>query len=55
MKKGKLVINHQQRFADDYRDALKFPLALYLAELDTEHALPHDHEVLADAQALSEL
>jgi uncharacterized protein YbaA (DUF1428 family) len=41
---------HQQRFADDYRDALKFPLALHLAELATEYALPHDYEVLADAQ-----
>ena len=41
---------HQQRFADDYRDALKFPLALHLAELATEYALPHDYKVLADAQ-----
>ena len=31
-------------------DALKFPLALHLAELATEYALPHDYEVLVDAQ-----
>lgn len=45
---------HQQRFADDYRDALKFPLALHLAELATDYALPHDYEVLADAQGASD-
>jgi hypothetical protein len=32
---------HQQRFPDDYRDALALPLALHLARLATEYALPH--------------
>ena len=32
----------QQRFADDYRDALKLPLVLHLAELAHEYALPYD-------------
>jgi hypothetical protein len=35
----------QQRFADDYRDALKFPLALHLAELAREYALPYGDEI----------
>jgi hypothetical protein len=33
---------HQQRFPDDYRDALALPLALHLAKLATEYALPHE-------------
>jgi hypothetical protein len=33
---------HQQRFPDDYRDALALPLALHLARLATEYALPHE-------------
>jgi hypothetical protein len=37
----------QQRFADDYRDALKFPLVLHLAELAHEYALPYDNETQA--------
>lgn len=33
---------HQQRFPDDYRDALALPLALHLAKQATEYALPHE-------------
>jgi hypothetical protein len=33
---------HQQRFPDGYRDALALPLALHLAKLATEYALPHE-------------
>jgi hypothetical protein len=38
----------QQRFADDYRDALKLPLVLHLAELAREYALPYG-DALAQA------
>jgi hypothetical protein len=42
----------QQRFADDYRDPLKFPLALHLAELACEYALPYDEApVLTESDA----
>jgi RNaseH domain of pPIWI_RE len=33
---------HQQRFPDEYRDALALPLGLHLAKLATEYALPHE-------------
>jgi len=36
------MYTHQQRFPDDYRDALALPLALHLAKLATEYALPHE-------------
>ncbi len=39
---------HQQRFPDDYRDGLKLPLVLHLAELATEYALPHELTELID-------
>lgn len=39
---------HQQRFPDDYRDGLKLPLVLHLAELATEYALPHELTGLID-------
>jgi hypothetical protein len=39
---------HQQRFPDDYRDGLKLPLILHLAELATEYALPHEFTDLID-------
>lgn len=32
----------QQRQPDDYRDALKFPRVLHLAELAHEYALPYE-------------
>lgn len=35
---------HQQRFSDDYRGGLKLPLALHLAKLAAEYALPHESE-----------
>lgn len=35
------MYTHQQRFADSYRDALKFTLVLHLAELAREYALPY--------------
>ena len=38
----------QQRFPDDYRNGLKFPLILHLAELATEYALPHEYKVLEE-------
>jgi len=40
---------HQQRIVDDYRDALKFPLVLHLAELAHEYALPFGDEAPAHA------
>ena len=33
---------HQQRSPDDYRDSLALPLALHMAKLASEYALPHD-------------
>ncbi|MBF6102276.1 DUF3962 domain-containing protein [Nocardia cyriacigeorgica] len=33
---------HQQRFSDDYRDGLKLPLIMHLAELASHYALPHE-------------
>ncbi|ATL67370.1 hypothetical protein CRH09_15360 [Nocardia terpenica] len=33
---------HQQRFSDDYRDGLKLPLIMHLAELTSHYALPHE-------------
>ncbi|MBQ0928626.1 pPIWI_RE module domain-containing protein [Saccharopolyspora endophytica] len=33
---------HQQRFAEDYRNALGLPLILHLAELTDHYGLPHD-------------
>ncbi|MDT8916079.1 pPIWI_RE module domain-containing protein [Amycolatopsis sp. PS_44_ISF1] len=33
---------HQQRLPDDYRDDLKLPLILHLAELTLQYALPYD-------------
>jgi hypothetical protein len=39
---------HQQRFPDDYRDGLKLPLVLHLAELATEYAVPHELAELID-------
>jgi hypothetical protein len=41
-----MYVQHQ-RFADDYRDALKFPLVLHLAELAHEYALPYGDETQA--------
>jgi hypothetical protein len=38
----------QQRFPDDYRNGLKLPLILHLAELATEYALPHEYKVLEE-------
>ncbi|MCM6774512.1 DUF3962 domain-containing protein [Nocardia sp. CDC159] len=35
---------HQQRFSDDYRDGLKLPLIMHLAELTSHYALPHSDE-----------
>jgi hypothetical protein len=40
----------QQRFAEGYRDALKFPLILHLAELAGEYGLPYGDEM--EAQSL---
>jgi hypothetical protein len=40
----------QQRFADDYRDALKLPLVLHLAELAHEYALPYADETPGRAE-----
>ena len=40
----------QQRVADDYKNALKYPLVLHLAELACEYALPYDDEVLVPAE-----
>lgn len=37
---------HQQRFADGYKAALKFPLVLHLAEIACEYALPYGEEAL---------
>lgn len=33
---------HQQRNPEDYRDTLRLPLAMHLAELAAEYALPFD-------------
>ena len=41
----------QQRFADDYRDALKFPLVLHLAELAHEYALPYNDPAQARTES----
>lgn len=35
---------HQQRFAEDYRDALALPLIQHVAELTSQYGLPHDDE-----------
>lgn len=35
---------HQQRSAEDYRDELKLPLALHIAQLANAYALPYDDE-----------
>lgn len=35
---------HQQRFAEDYRDALALPLIQHLAELTSQYGLPHDDQ-----------
>ncbi len=35
---------HQQRFCEDYRDALGLPLILHLAQLADHYALPHEVE-----------
>ncbi|MFD7844798.1 pPIWI_RE module domain-containing protein [Nocardia sp. NPDC059764] len=35
---------HQQRSAEDYRDELKLPLALHVAQLANAYALPYDDE-----------
>ncbi|MFC5724463.1 pPIWI_RE module domain-containing protein [Streptomyces gamaensis] len=43
---------HQQRICkDDYRDVLGLPLALHLARLTDEYALPHDEEEVVDPLA----
>lgn len=44
----------QQRFADDYRDDLKFPLILHLAELAHEYALPFGEEAPARIENTTE-
>jgi hypothetical protein len=44
----------QQRFAEDYRDALKFPLVLHLAERAGEYGLPYDDEVAAQSRSSQE-
>ncbi|MEU3430522.1 hypothetical protein AB0F08_33295 [Streptomyces gardneri] len=36
---------------DDYRDVLGLPLALHLARLADEYALPHDEEEAMDPTA----
>lgn len=36
---------HQQRFAEDYREALALPLIQHIAELTTQYGLPHDNEL----------
>lgn len=36
------IFLHQQRFAEDYRDALSLPLIQHLAELTSQYGLPHD-------------
>nr|BFF00898.1 hypothetical protein GCM10020241_25730 [Streptoalloteichus tenebrarius] len=41
---------HQQRFSDDYRDALGLPLILHLAELTNEYALPHEDPERAEPE-----
>ncbi|MCT2584650.1 pPIWI_RE module domain-containing protein [Actinophytocola gossypii] len=35
---------HQQRLAEDYRDALALPLIQHVAELTSQYGLPHDDE-----------
>ncbi|MCR3721197.1 MULTISPECIES: pPIWI_RE module domain-containing protein [Prauserella salsuginis group] len=35
---------HQQRFAEDYRDALALPLIQHIAQLTSQYGLPHDDE-----------
>ncbi|SEB45864.1 protein of unknown function [Amycolatopsis tolypomycina] len=35
---------HQQRSAEDYRDALALPLIQHIAELTSQYGLPHDDE-----------
>ncbi|MER7755238.1 DUF3962 domain-containing protein [Kitasatospora sp. NPDC097643] len=35
---------HQQRFSEEYRDALGLPLVLHLARLADQYALPHEDE-----------
>ncbi|AYF78526.1 DUF3893 domain-containing protein [Nocardia yunnanensis] len=40
---------HQQRSADDYRDELGLPLALHVAQLADQYALPYDYPGETDA------
>ncbi|MCX2949750.1 pPIWI_RE module domain-containing protein [Lentzea sp. NEAU-D7] len=42
---------HQQRFADDYTDALGLPLVLHLASLAHDYALPHEDPEQAEPGA----
>jgi len=44
----------QQRFAEDYRDALKFPLVVHLAELAGEYGLPYDDEAASHSRQRQE-
>lgn len=41
----------QQRFPYEYRDGLRLPLVLHLAELAAEYALPHEYSVLEEEPA----
>ncbi|MEV6974115.1 DUF3962 domain-containing protein [Kitasatospora sp. NPDC093806] len=42
---------HQQRFGEDYRDALGLPLVLHLARLADQYALPHEEDDVVDPAA----
>jgi len=44
----------QQRFLDDYRDALKLPLPLHLAELACEYALTYPGEAAHEKSDITE-
>jgi pPIWI_RE module N-terminal domain/RNaseH domain of pPIWI_RE/MID domain of pPIWI_RE len=45
------MLLHQQRFADDYTDALGLPLVLHLASLTHAYALPHEDPEQAEPGA----
>lgn len=45
---------HQQRFSEDYRDGLKLPLIVHLAQLTSHYALPHENEDEPEAETASD-
>lgn len=45
---------HQQRFPDDYRDALALPLVLHLAKIAKDYALPHEDAEQPEAASAPE-